>query len=135
MSQLQIYSKVSVSVNGQKLAEYADVKLTRTSGVLPVNTVAKGFAGATQGVRFCEIEVGNAVPSAGVEGVVASLGSKQLSTTPVTLTLYLDSPTTSGGGKSFTSDGFILGDDIAFAVNSEAKLNFRFHGTFDQDWQ
>jgi hypothetical protein len=129
MSQAQIYTKVTVYVNGNLLTENADVRLTRNAGLLPVNTTYKGFAGFTQGAPFIEIEVGNAVPLAGFEynpgpdeDDVANGGGFDF----VTLTLV-------AAGYTLTSDGGIMGDDLSYAINTESKLNFRFHGEF-ADW-
>jgi hypothetical protein len=130
MSQAQIYSKVLVYINGSLLTENADVKLTRNAGLLPVNTTYKGFAGFTQGAPFIEVEVGNAVPLAGFEydpgqdeDDVVNNGGFSF----VTITLV-------AAGQTLTSDGGITGDDLSYAINTESKLNFRFHGEF-ADWQ
>ena len=124
MSQAQLYTKVQVYVNGALLTENADVRLTRNAGLLPVNTTYKGFAGFTQGAPFMEIEVGNAVPLAGFE---YNPGSDEQNANFVNLTLV-------AAGQTLSTDGGIMGDDLSYAVNSESKLNFRFHGEF-ADWQ
>jgi hypothetical protein len=124
MSQAQLYTKVLVYVNGSLLTENADVKITRNSGLLPVNTTYRGFAGFTQGAPFIEIEIGNAVPLAGFE---YDPGTDEQNANFVNLTLV-------AAGQTLSSDGGIMGDDLSYAINTESKLNIRFHGEF-ADWQ
>lgn len=124
MSQAQLYTKVTVYVNGALLTENADVRVTRNAGLLPVNTTYKGFAGFTQGAPFLEIEVGNAVPLAGFE---YNPGEDEQNANFVNLTIV-------AAGQTLSSDGGIMGDDLSYAINTESKLNFRFHGEFS-DWQ
>lgn len=124
MSQAQLYTKVLVYINGNLLTENADVRLTRNAGLLPVNTTYKGFAGFTQGAPFIEIEVGNAVP---LDHFEYNPGADEGNPNFVNITLV-------AAGQTLTSDGGILGDDLSYAINTESKLNFRFHGEF-ADWQ
>lgn len=145
MSQIQLYSKVQVIIGNSlgtfqgNLSEYADVKITRNSGLLPVDTAAKGFAGFTPGAPFLEIEVGNAVPNAdfeynsgsdqigGAGGVDVGPNTQAIPAfTPIQMTLV-------AAGRTLTSDGCIMSDDLSYAINSEAKLNFRFRGEW-ADW-
>lgn len=124
MSQAQLYTKVFVYINGSLLTENADVRITRNSGLLPVNTTYRGFAGFTQGAPFIEVEVGNAVPLAGFE---YNPGQDEQNANFVNITLV-------AAGQTLSSDGGIMGDDLSYAINTESKLNFRFHGEF-ADWQ
>lgn len=88
-------------------------------------TIHKGLAGATQGAPLCQIDVGNAVPAVGFE---YNPGTDGKTGNFVVLTLALDD------GSTYTSEGYLTGDDLSFAVNSESKLNFRFEGELS-DWQ
>ena len=116
--QAQLYSKIKVYINGSLLTEEAEVKLTRNSALLPVNTVNKGWAGFAVGAPSIEIEVTNAVPDAGFE---YNSGPDQIGANFVQICLQ-------AAGKSLVSNGGIMGDDLSHAVNSESKMSLRFHG-------
>jgi hypothetical protein len=135
MSATNLYTRVSVYINGNLLSQEASVKLTRSAGLLPVHTTQLGFAGVTQGSPELHIEIDEMIPVAGFElnsdtgqfqggGPQGTPGSAPQ---VVTLTLKLDS------GQTLTSDGFIMGDSLSHAVNAETKMNLTFMGEWS-DW-
>lgn len=125
---LQLYSMVEVYLNGTKMAEEAQVSISRRTNAQPVNTVAKGYAGESPGAAIMEIKITEAVPAAAFEvnpgqfmGLVASSALQ-----PVELTLFC-------AGKTLTTKGFIYEDSLSHAVNSEAKLEMSAR-TEPADW-
>jgi len=136
MSAPQLYTRVSVYINGSLLSQEASVKLTRNAGLLPALTSQLGWNGVTQGAAHLEIDIEELIPVAGFE-LNSSSGQFQgggPQGTPgsapqlVTLMLKLDD------GSTLSSDGFIMGDDLAHGVNQETKMNIRFQGQW-ADWQ
>lgn len=126
---LQTYSQVEVYLNGAKLAEEAQVTISRRSNAQPVMTVAKGYAGESPGAAMLEIKVTNAIPAAGFEvnpGSFMGLVSSS-ALTPVELTFFT-------AGQTLTTRGFIFEDNLSHAVNSEAKLEFSAR-TEPADWK
>jgi len=119
----QLYTIAEVFVDGKKLMEEASVKVTRDTKAQPVNTVARGFAGMSQGSRELQISVESAVPSTDFEMNPAQYMN---TTKAVTLTIR-------AAGRSLSSQGFITKDDFSHSVNSEAKLSFEFMGEY-ADW-
>lgn len=119
--QTQLYTKVKVFVNGSPLSEEADVRLSRHSGLNPVHTIA-GFKGFSTGSPFLEIDVTNAVPNADFE---YDPGADQENPNFVQITLQ-------AAGRTLTSVGGIMGDDLSWSVNAESKLAFKFYGEFAQ---
>lgn len=120
----QLYTIAEVYFNQKKMMEEASVKITRDTKAQPVNTVARGFAGMSQGSRELQISVESAVPAADFE---MNPGQYMGSMTPITLTI-------SAAGHVLTTQGFITKDDFSHSVNSEAKLSFEFMGEY-ADWE
>lgn len=120
MAQSQLYSLAFVTVNGKLLTEEADVTVNRNTGAQPVNTVAKGFAGVSQGAATVEIDVTNAVPSADFE---LDAGPFMESLQDVEIGVIV-------AGKQMIAKGFILSDTFAHGVGKESSYSFKFHGAF-----
>lgn len=116
---LQLYSQAEVYINGAKLAEEAQVTISRRTNAQAVNTVAKGFAGVSPGAAVIEFKMTNAVPAATFEVNpgqfmgLSSGGSLQV----VEITAF-------AAGQTLTTKGFIMDDNFSHAVNSEARLEF-----------
>lgn len=116
---LQLYSQCEVFLNGSKLAEEAQVSIERNTSAQVVNTVAKGFAGVSQGAQAMHVKITNAVPAVAFEinpgtfmGMISG-GSMQV----VELTLF-------AAGQTLTAKGFVMNDSFSHAVNTESKLDF-----------
>ena len=122
MSNLQNYSKGKIFINGNELTESADFKLNRNASLMPQNTMAKGFAGFSQGASYCEIEVTNCTPNAGFE---YDSGADQDQSNIVLISIQCS-------GKTYSSRGGITGDDLSGGVEAATKLSFKFHGEFSQ---
>lgn len=121
MSKLQLYSKVYVYINGSLLVQNADVKITRHSGMTPLSTLFRSFAGSAQGNQFIEIAIGNAVPEAGFEydpGIVEETYGAFVNISLV------------AGGSTLTTDGNIIEDNLSYAIDSSSKLDITFHGEY-----
>src|SRR5690349_15134031 len=117
---LELYSKAQVYIDGQLLAEEASVSVKRTTAAQVVKTVAKGFAGVSQGAAMIEVSVENAVPSTDFE-----LNPQKYMTNldVAELTIY-------AADSTLTSKGFILSDNFSHAVDTQSKLSFEFTGQY-----
>lgn len=120
MSDLQVYSKISVYVNSALLSEEASVTIKHTNGAKEVNTVAKGFAGMSQGSPTVEVTIKNAVPAAGFE---YSPFKAMQNLDVVELACF-------GAGLTMTTKGFITESTFQHAVDTESSLDFTFKGQF-----
>jgi hypothetical protein len=109
------YSNAFVTIDGRLLAEEASVSIQKNSGLNPVFTVAKGFAGMSQGAGTMEISIENAVPSADFEfnpdeylkaGAVVEVGVVM-------------------ANRQTVAKGFILEASYSHSVNQESKLSFK----------
>ena len=111
---LQKYSNALVMLEGSLLTEENSVSIDKKSGLNPVHTVAKGFAGASQGAPEMTVRVDNAVPSADFEYLP---DADVLEGKVVEITIFM-------AGKQTTAKGFIMDVSYSHAVNSEAKMSF-----------
>lgn len=119
MSNVQVYTRALVTVNGKLLSEEASVTVTQNSGAQVVNTVAKGFAGVSPGAGNTEIDVSNAVPAAGFE---------YLPTDPMYNNEPVELGVTLSNGDTLTCVGFVMSHNFKHAVNSESMIDFKFQG-------
>lgn len=118
MANLQQYAKATLYWNGSPLAEEASVTIKRASNAQIVKTVAKGFAGMSQGAPMVNISVSNAVPSAGFE---MDPGDFIMQNLVGQLTVVLGDYS-----LSLTANGFITDDNFSHAVDTASKLDFDF---------
>lgn len=121
---LQLYTLVTCYVDGAMLAEEARVTIDRETNAQNVLTVAKGFSGLSPGAAMMMITVENAVPSADFE-LNPGARMKALQVTEFTFAC---------AGNILTTKGFIISDNLAHAVNSESKLDFKCVCEF-ADWR
>lgn len=126
---LQLYSQAEIYLNGTKLAEEAQVSISRRTNAQPVNTVAKGYAGESPGAAIMEIKVTSAIPAAAFEvnpgqfmGLISASALQGIE-----ITIF-------AAGQTLTAKGFIYEDNLSHAVNSEAKLEFSAR-TEPADWK
>lgn len=112
------YTDAIVYVNGRVLAESSSVDVARTSGAQDVETIVKGWAGISPGSKKVDISIDNAVPSLDFE---LDAGNFFLKDEPVDLAVY-------AAGRTMRVKGFFLDDSFNYAVNSNAKLTFKFRG-------
>jgi hypothetical protein len=117
----QLYSNAYVTIDGALLTEEASVSVDKRSGLNPVFTVAKGFAGMSQGAAVAEISVDNAVPSVDFEfnpdkfmraGSVVEVGIIM-------------------AGRQSVFKGFITEATYSHSVNQESKLSFKITAGFE----
>lgn len=115
MSDPQLYSATYCTWNGKLLAEEVSVTIDKKSGLNPVFTVAKGFAGMALGAGSIEITIESAAPSADFEvnpdqylmkGVMAELGFVM-------------------SGRQMSLKAFITDATYSHAVNQESKLSIK----------
>ena len=118
MSNVQLYTRALVTVDGSLLTEEANVTVTRNSGSQAVMTVSKGYAGESPGSGTVEIDVSSAVPAADFE---FDPGEKMFGNESVEISVV-------AAGKTLTAVGFIISDNFKHAVNSESMLEFKFMG-------
>jgi hypothetical protein len=118
MSAVQLYSLIYCLVDGALLTEEASVEATRTGGMSPVRTTAKGLAGVSPGSPEVSFKIKNAIPAAGFE---FNAGPRIRACKVVELGLLC-------AGQQMKAVGFILGDSFGHSVNSEAMYDFDFLG-------
>ncbi len=116
----QLYSLIYASVNGALLTEHISVEVRRLTDAQVIKTVAKGFAGVSPGAPWCSIDIMNALPSVAFE-LDPGPFMKALQSVEIALQL---------AGTIGVSKGFILEDSMSHAVDSPAKLSFKYIGTF-----
>jgi hypothetical protein len=118
VANLQQYSLIFVTVNGRLLSEEGSVTISRDSKAQEVDTMAKGFAGVSQGASMVSIDVTNAVPAADFE---FDAGRNISSLDVVEIGALV-------AGKQGISKGFIVSDSIKSSVNSPTSYDFKFIG-------
>lgn len=124
MSNLQLYSLISCYVDGALLTQEGSVTIRRMTNSQPVTTVANGYSGESPGAAMIEVDVENAVPAADFE---FQPGTYMSGLVPAEMTLF-------AANRTLTVKGFIYEDDFSHAVNSAAKLSFKFRGKYDGEW-
>jgi len=99
------------------LTEMADVSVKVNGNHQDVKTLAKGWAGISEGAVMTEITITNKVPSNGFEVEVLPLINELAR---VTLGLFM-------GGQLLTVTGYIMSADLDKSVDADAKQSFVFH--------
>ena len=123
ISDLQVYTKAAVYVNGSLLIEEASITINRDTNSHPIHTIARGYAGEAAGSPLLEISVENAVPSLDFEMDPGQfMGNMQ----EVQFAVF-------AAGRTLNFSGFILSDNFSHAVETESKLNFKARG-FYTNW-
>lgn len=117
---LQLYTIGEIHVNSQKLAEEAQMQVSRKTNSQIVATVAKGYAGESPGAAMTEIDITNAVPALAFE---LDPGDFMDGLKVVQFTFFV-------AGKTLVFKGFIIEDNFSHAVNTESKLTFKARGEF-----
>lgn len=124
MSNVQLYTKAVVYINGNLLTEESNVTVDHDSNSNEVNTVAKGYAGESPGATKTMISMRNAVPSADFEFNPAPFINNM---TEVEVSVF-------AAGKTLTVVGFIHKSNFQHGVGNAAELSFDFRGG-PSDWQ
>lgn len=124
MAGFQDYSTGAVYINGQLLAEAASISISRKTGAIANNTLAKGFAGMSPGVRMMEVKVTSAVPRVGLE---YDPGAVMNGLVPVEFAAYV-------GSKTITTKGYVTEDDMKVAVNAETTIDMSIMCAY-AEWQ
>lgn len=124
MADPQLYTATYVTFNGNPLAEEASITIDKKSGLNPVFTVHKGFAGMAVGASSCEMTIECACPSADFEinpdkylqtGELVEIGAVM-------------------SGHSMKGKMFLTDATYSHAVNQESKLVMKLMGAFKQ-WE
>lgn len=118
---VQLYSSAFATINGKLLTEEASITVTKSSGLNPVFTVNKGFAGMSQGAATAEIDIDNAVPSADFEFNPDSF-MQEGSTIEIGIIM---------AGRQTVFVGFITSATYAHSVNQEAKMSMKIMAGFE----
>jgi len=119
---LQLYTKADVYVNGALLMEETNVSVDRSTNSIQTITAQRGYAGETPGAPMCEISVDNATPSAAFE---LDPGQFMSSMQSVSFTIR-------ASGKKLSFEGFMLTDNFSHSANAESKLSFTARGVFSE---
>lgn len=124
MSDPQLYTATYVTFDGKLLAEEASVTIDKKSGLNPVYTVAKGFAGMAVGANSIEMTIESAAPSADFEvnpdpylqtGKMVEIGAVM-------------------SGRQMVGKMFLTDATYSHAVNQESKLTMKLMGAF-KPWE
>jgi hypothetical protein len=118
------YTIANVYVNGSLLLEESAVSIDRVTESHSIYTLGKGYAGEAAGAPMIELSVENAVPSTNFE-----LDSGRFMGVMQQVSFAVNA-----GSKVLQFNGFIVADNFAHAVNSNAKLAFKCKG-FMADWE
>lgn len=124
MSNVQVYTKATVLINGNLLTEESKATIKRESGGNAVKTVSKGYAGRSPGAPMTMITIENAVPSADFE---LNPGPFLNNTEELEVSVF-------AAGRTLTVVGFIISDNFEHGVETAAALTFEFEGG-PSDWQ
>jgi hypothetical protein len=112
---LQLYSNLYCTIDGRLQCEVQAITVNKISGLNPVDTLLKGFAGMSQGSPRQEISVDSAIPGVDfeflpdgymLEGKVVEFGLI-------------------GAGRQTVAKGFITSANYSQSVNAESKLSFQ----------
>jgi hypothetical protein len=114
----QLYSATYVTINGKLLAEEASVSIDKKSGLNPVYTVAKGFAGMSVGASSAEWTIESAAPSADFE----------FNPDPFLATGQMVEVGAVMSGRQMTCKMFITDASYNHSVNAESKLTMKLMG-------
>jgi hypothetical protein len=120
MADSQLYSKATVYVDSQLLAEEAEVTVKRTTGSQAVKTVHKGYAGESPGSAMAEITVSSKCPAKGFE-LDPGKYMKDLKFAEITVF---------AASAVFTGRFCIHEDSFKHGVDSESSIEFSARGPF-----
>lgn len=121
MANAQLYSSAYVTIDGKLLTEETSVTVDKKSGLNPVLTVAKGFAGMSQGAAMAEISIENAVPAADFE-----FNPDQYMRTGAIVEVGVLMAT-----RQTVFKGFITEGTYSHAVNKEGTLSIKITASFE----
>lgn len=110
--------------NGSKLTESTTVKVSRMSNAQIIETIARGFAGISPGAARIEVTIDSAMPAADLE---LNPGPFIKKNEAGELTLY-------ASGRTLSSKGFMMSDDVSGGVNSPSTISFTFIGEY-AEWE
>ena len=116
MANFQIYSNCIVKIDGKLLTEEGTVSFDKKSGLNPVFTTVKGYAGMAQGAGFTEVTIESAVPSTDFEFNPDPYLLKPNKTVEVTLIM---------AGRQTVCNGFITDATYSHSVNKESQLHIK----------
>ena len=119
-----LYSNALVTFDGLLLAEEASVTINKRSGLNPVYTVAKGFAGMSQGAGTIELTIDMAVPSSDFE-----INPDKYMQTGKIVEIGLVMANRQTTVKMFVTDA-----DYSHSVNQEARMSLKLIGPL-QAWE
>jgi hypothetical protein len=117
----QNFALFKIFINSSQMAMASSYSLKRMSNSQPVETLALQYAGESPGAARCECSITVHVPSADFE-----LNPGKFIIKGQSVQLDIVHP----NGKTMTSKGFIIDDNLDQAVNSAVKLVFNFRGGF-----
>lgn len=115
------YALFKIFVNTNQMAQASSFTLRRMSNSQPVETLALQYSGESPGAARCEISITVHVPTADFE---LNPGKFIVKNEKVQLDIVHPN------GKTLTSNGFIIDDNLDQAVNSPVKLVFNFRGQY-----
>lgn len=118
------YAKIISTFNGSTMSEETSVNIRWLSGINPVDTVAKGLAGASQGSKKIEMDLVVQVPTTGFENDPVPYAE---TATTVEIGLFIP-----GSGKTLTSEMFIDSAELSHSVNGSAQLSMKLFGEWSK---
>src|SRR5258705_10358665 len=106
------------------MSEETSINIRWLSGLNPVDTVAKGLAGASQGSKKIEADIVVMVPSTGFENDPVDYAGTG---TTVELSFFIP-----GSGKTLTTEVFIDTAGLSHSVNGAAQLSMKVFGSWSK---
>lgn len=117
----QEYALLFCTVGGTLLTEAASINVSFATNDIPIHTLAKGFAGMSQGASTITVQVESAVPSAAFEfDPMRFMQSRQ----PVEMGII------GPGGSQMNIKGFITEGSLQQSTGAEVKLSFSVTAPF-----
>lgn len=115
---LQLYEKAAVFVDQMLLSESTSVSIDTDPKLNLIETMQKGFSGASPGAEMTTISIESVVPRAGFE---IDYLSKVQGVQVVEITVFAHA-------KKTTCQGFITKVSQKYGVNQAASVSFEFAG-------
>lgn len=116
MANFQIYSNCFVKIDGKLLTEEATVSVDKKSGLNPVFTTVKGYAGMSQGAGYADVTIESAVPATDFEFAPDAYLLKPNTTVELTVIM---------AGRQTVCQGFITDATYSHSVNKESQLHLK----------
>lgn len=114
----QIYDSAAVFCNKVFLAEIETIEVDEASGVHPIITMGKGFAGISPGAQQITVQLKGAIPRAGLE---FDFRSALQNNTEIELVWFAHS-------KTMSSKGYLTQSKQSYSASNPSSIDATFIG-------